>query len=155
MGNLCLGLVSKSPTSDGKSGIRERQSYTEGAIANEYRDLVRFGGRIGCGVACYVGGHIVIMKYCGRYRESGEGKRGESIRGFCGLLVFVQLKVGITVFAAAVFERHTMSARTILWHTAVTAIPAVFIYQAPGKELTHAIVQVDGGPYGGVQIHKR
>jgi hypothetical protein len=149
-GPLCKGLVSgRMPD------IRERRSNTEGAIADEDRDFVRFGGGVGRGVSCYVGHHIVLLQYCGRYREGGEGKCGEGRCSFCGLLIFVQLKVGVTVFAAAVFERHTMTACAILWHTALTANFAVFIYQAPGKEFAHAIVQVDGGPHGGGQIHQR
>jgi hypothetical protein len=63
--------------------------------------------------------------------------------------------MGFTVFAAGIFERHTMAAHFAFKHAALAAILAVFIYQAPGKEFAHAIMQMDGGPHGGGQVHKR
>jgi hypothetical protein len=68
-------------------------------------------------------------------------------------LVFVELQVGLFVFAAAVFKRRAMSAHAILWHSALAAVLATLVRQAPGKEFAHAIVQMDGGSHGGGKVY--
>ena len=107
---------------------------------------------MGGGISCNIGDHAVAGKGCIRHRECGEGEGRESIRVFCGLLVFVELYVGLFVLAAAVFERRRMPAHAVLWHSALTAVLAILVRQAPGEEFAHAVMQMDGGSHGGGKI---
>jgi hypothetical protein len=89
----------------------------------------------------------------GRYRKGRRAEGQEAVSSFRGLLVFVELYVGLFVLAAAVFVGCAMSAHAALGHPALAAVFAVFIREAPGKEFAHAVVQMDGGPHGGGKVN--
>ena|SRR5258708_4787926 len=147
-GGLCVRGLFPAESRVSEKGI----SNTEGTVADEYWDFVRFRGGIGRGVSYDIGNHIVVGKCCDRYREGGKSQGGESIGAFCGFLIFVELEVGVFVFAAAVFQGHAMTVCAAFGHTALAAVLAVFIGEAPGEEFAHAIVQTDSDPHGGGKV---
>ena len=72
----------------------------------------------------------------------------------CGFLVLVELYDGLRVLAAAFFHRPEMAVCISFAHSALPAILIILVDQAPGKELAHAVMQMDGGPHRGGKVDK-
>ena len=111
-----------------------------------------FGWGISGRISCNIGDHVVAGECSDRHRKGSEGQGRENIGVFCDLLIFVELYVGMFVLAAAVFERPALPIHTILWHSALAAVLAILVRQAPGEEFAHAVMQMDSGSHGGGQV---
>lgn len=131
-----------------------RRSNTEMAITDKQRDLIRVGGSMGSGMIDYHGGDIPVRQVHIIDRQGLEGKRNEWMIRLCGLLVFIEFDEGLRILAATTLGKGTMSIGPgpAFGHTALFAgliLPAI---EAPGEQLSHAVMQMEGSPHGGGEI---